>query len=144
MLEAFNLGGCAAANIRLHSTINILIRVELRTVGRQEKQLNAIFMSLDPLCYGLALVDTQIVDDQIDFSRLVFYQIFKKFNECFLVHGLILDLESQQPLVGSDVPARQILERVMSVLSARVTTSEPTACAASVAVHGLRVAMRKV
>ena len=83
LLEAFNLGGCAAANIRLHSTINILIRVELRTVGRQEKQLNAIFMSLDPLCYGLALVDTQIVDDQIDFSRLVFYQIFKKFNECF-------------------------------------------------------------
>lgn len=57
LLEAFNLGGCAAANIRLHSTINILIRVELRTVGRQEKQLNAIFMSLDPLCYGLALVE---------------------------------------------------------------------------------------
>ena len=29
----------------------------------------------------------------------------------------------------------------MSVLSARVTTERPTACAASVAVHGLRVAM---
>ncbi len=67
--------------------VQVFIRVQFGSIGRKIKDSDLALMCFKPLGYLLAVVDSEVIEDEIDFPFYVFHesgpsgqtQVFKQF-----------------------------------------------------------------
>ena len=81
-------------------TIQVLIRVELGRVGRQVEHFDLIRVLFQPLVHQLAVMYSQVVDDQKHLSVHILDQSPHKANQRIGVHGVPVDHKADLSLIG--------------------------------------------
>ena len=84
----------------LQRVIQIFVRVVFRSIGRQKKHLNVIFLLLQPSRDKLAMMDLQIIQNQEHFPLRAVDQTLHEADQTLLIHGILIDHKTNLPLTA--------------------------------------------
>lgn len=68
--------------------VEVFVRIEFRTIGGKEDQLNAVLSGGQPLLDDPAVMDPQVIDDKDDLSFCGFDQLPQELDEEVSIEGL--------------------------------------------------------
>lgn len=105
---------------RFEVPVQILIRVGLRCVGRQEDEFDSVLLVGQPRADPLGVMHTQVVDDKKDLLSCVLHQPFEELDESFGVDATLDDFEGQLPTHGNRRNPRAEIAEIIDSLSRRV------------------------
>src|SRR5690554_5904427 len=86
----------------LQVAVEVLVRIQLRGVGRKEEYFQIAFdrLALQPALYDFGVVYPQVIQDQKDLAGRRFDQCTQKFLQNFGGHGRLVQHEAHSALVG--------------------------------------------
>ena len=80
--------------------VQVFIWIVLWRIGREEKQPDSILVFLYPILYKFPVVDLEVVQNDVDFTRNILEQPLQKLDQLLLIHAFLTEHEVQFPLIA--------------------------------------------
>ena len=95
---------CAGQRSRMYTLlqhiVQVLIRIQVRGVGRRVEHLDLVLVLCQPCLYEFSVMDFEIVNNEKNFTSGILHQSFHEVYETLLRHGLLVAHEAAGPLAA--------------------------------------------
>ena len=100
-MEIGHCPGLPLGSNRLFQVIvQVFVWIVLWRIGREEKQPDSILVFLYPILYKFPVVDLEVVQNDVDFTRNILEQPLQKIDQLLLIHAFFTEHEVQFSLIA--------------------------------------------
>ena len=85
------LGLPLGSNRLFQVIVQVFVWIVLRRIGREEKQPDSILVFLYPILYKFPVVDLEVVQNDVDFTRNILEQPLQKLDQLLLIHAFLTE-----------------------------------------------------